>query len=124
MCSCGVIWNQSEWRKDPDTGKRLRIKRPQSEWITHLDESLRIVSDAQWNQAQKRLRPEAKPRCGGKPKYLLSGLLTCDKCGGLTNVGVNGAMYGCSSHVNGGACSNDVRVTRDSLEHPAGSDQQ
>ena len=90
-----VIWNQSEWRKDPDTGKRLRIKRPKSEWITHLDESLRIVSDEQWGLAQKRMRPDSKPaRCGGKPKYLLSGLLKCDICG-AHYIGVNGAMYGC-----------------------------
>jgi site-specific DNA recombinase len=110
-----VIWNQSEWRKDPDSGKRQRIMRPQSEWIMHIDESLRIVSDDLWNKAQKRMRPDPNQRSGGKPKYLLSGLLTCDVCG-AHYIGINGAMYGCSGHVNGAACSNQVRVSRDAVE--------
>jgi site-specific DNA recombinase len=112
-----VIWNQSEWRKDPDMGKRQRIIRPRSEWITHLDESLRIVPNALWDRAQRRMKPELAEahRSGGKPKYLLSGLLKCDSCG-AHYIGVNGAMYGCSSHVNGAACSNAVRVARDSVE--------
>jgi site-specific DNA recombinase len=111
-----IVWNQSEWRKDPDTGKRLRIMRPRSEWITHIDESLRIVSDDLWNRAQRRMRRQEKPvPSGGKPKYLLSGILKCDVCG-AHYIGINGAMYGCSGHVNGAACSNDVRVSRDAVE--------
>lgn len=54
----GVVQgNTSEWRKDPDTGKRRRVMRPHSEWITHVDESLRIVSDDLWERAQRRSRP-------------------------------------------------------------------
>jgi len=54
----GVVnGNVSEWRKDPDTGKRQRIERPRSEWITHRDESLRIMSDELWQRAQQRLQP-------------------------------------------------------------------
>jgi site-specific DNA recombinase len=70
----GVIhWNTSEWRKDPDTGKRLRVMRPKSDWISHTDESLRIVSDALFERAQRRMRrPAGKEQVhtGGKPKYL------------------------------------------------------
>lgn len=48
----GVIhWNTSERRKDPDTGKRRRIMRPRSEWVSHIDESLRIVPDDLWERA-------------------------------------------------------------------------
>lgn len=115
----GVIhWSTSEWRKDPDTGKRLRVLRPRSEWITHADESLRIVSDALFERAQGRMRrPAGKKQAhtGGKPKYLLSGLLRCAVCGACY-VGVNQREYGCSSHRDGGACSNSVRVRRKAVE--------
>jgi DNA invertase Pin-like site-specific DNA recombinase len=111
-----IVWNQSEWRKDPDSGRRSRIMRPRSEWITHTDESLRIVSDDLWNRAQHRMRPAEHPaRSGGKPKYLLSGLLKCDLCG-ASFVGISKSMYGCSSSLYGGACSNRVRVRRDKVE--------
>jgi DNA invertase Pin-like site-specific DNA recombinase len=54
----GVVhWNTSEWRKDPDSGKRKRVMRPRSEWISYVDESLRIVSDDLWERAQRRTRP-------------------------------------------------------------------
>lgn len=119
----GVVhWNVSEWRKDPDTGKRQRIVRPRSEWISHSDESLRIVSDDLYERAQRRFRgPTGKlVRSGGGgkgrgPKYLLSGLLRCAECGAYY-IGVNGREYGCSSHRDGGNCSNAVRVRRESLE--------
>jgi site-specific DNA recombinase len=51
----GVVhWNTSEWRKDPDTGKRRRITRPRSEWISYVDESQRIISDELWERAKRR----------------------------------------------------------------------
>jgi hypothetical protein len=43
------------------------------------------VSDELFEQAQRRTRyrsnPDERLKCGYKPKYLLSGLLICDKCG-------------------------------------------
>src|SRR4029077_16848202 len=52
----GVIhWNVSEGRKDPDSGNRRRVRRPKSQWITHTDESQRIVSDELWARAQQRI---------------------------------------------------------------------
>jgi site-specific DNA recombinase len=51
----GVVhWNTSEWRKDPDTARRRRIERSRDEWITHHDESLRIVDDLLWQRVQAR----------------------------------------------------------------------
>lgn len=119
----GVVhWNVSEWRKDPDTGKRLRVMRPPSEWISHSDESLRIVSDELYERAQRRFRDSTgksvRSGGGGKgrgPKYLLSGLLRCAECG-ANYIGVNGREYGCSSHRDGGSCGNAVRVRREHLE--------
>jgi uncharacterized protein YbaR (Trm112 family) len=81
----GVIhWNTSEWRKDPDSGKRKHVMRPRSEWISYVGESLRIVSDDLWNRAQRRTQPpkdDKRFKAGGRPKFLLSGLLVCDACG-------------------------------------------
>jgi site-specific DNA recombinase len=51
-------------------------------------------------------------KAGGKPKYLLSGLLRCDVCGAHYIMG-DGRAYVCSSFVNGAACQNGVRVPRE-----------
>jgi site-specific DNA recombinase len=115
----GVVhWNTSEWRKDPDTGKRKRITRPRSEWISYIDESLRIVSDDLWERAQRRTKlakEDARLKSGGKPKYLLSGLLRCDVCGAHYTI-TNATSYGCSSYHDGHACSNSILVRRDRIE--------
>ena len=37
-----VVWNRSEWIKDHETGKRRRHERPESQWVRHRDEPLRI----------------------------------------------------------------------------------
>ncbi|MDB6013121.1 MAG: pinR [Gammaproteobacteria bacterium] len=114
-----VHWNVSEWRKDPDTGKRQRVMRPKSEWITHIDDALRIVSPEQWARAQARIETTtangnwAAPK--GRAKFLLSGLLRCASCGAHF-VMANGSEYSCSGYVNGRACDNHVRVGRLSLE--------
>jgi site-specific DNA recombinase len=115
----GVVhWNTSEWRKDPDTGKRQRVARPRSEWITHRDDSLRIVSDDLWQRAQRRLVPakaDTRLKAGGKPKYLLSGLLRCEDCGAHYTL-ADGRCYACSSNHEGNACGNTVRVRKDHVE--------
>jgi hypothetical protein len=115
----GVVhWNTSEWRKDPDTGKRKRVMRPPSDWISHVDESLRTVSDELWDRAQRRTRPaqnDVRLKAGGKPKYLLSGLLRCDVCDAHYTI-TDATSYGCSSHHDGNACSNSIRVRRDRVE--------
>jgi site-specific DNA recombinase len=115
----GVVhWNTSEWRKDPDTGKRKRVMRPRSEWISYVDESLRIVSDDLWERAQCRVRSskdDTRFKSGGGPKFLLSGLLVCDTCGSHYTI-TDQRSYGCSSFHDGRACSNSVRVRRDRIE--------
>ena len=48
-----VHWNVCEWRKDPDTGKRQKRERLRSEWITHVNESVRIVPDELWQRVKR-----------------------------------------------------------------------
>ncbi len=111
-----VVWNASEWRKDPDSGKRVRVLRPVSERIAYQNEELRIVSNELWERAQRRTKVGSDvQKSGGKPKYLLSGLLRCESCGAHYVLG-NGSLYGCSSNLNGKACGNDTRIGRETVE--------
>jgi site-specific DNA recombinase len=112
-------WNATRFEKDPDTGKTLRRKRPQSEWVVNHIEALRIVSDEMFASAQQRTRPvnpgDSRLRTGGRVKYLRSGLLMCETCGAHYVI-ADKYSYGCSSFLNGGACSNTVRLNRVSIE--------
>lgn len=113
-----IRWNMSEWIRDPDTGKRLRRKRPRSEWMEYQNESLRIVSDELFEQAKRRSQiianPDKRLKHGGKAKYLLSGLLKCNDCG-ANYILTSKMSYQCSGSV-GGSCANKVRVRRDEAE--------
>jgi hypothetical protein len=121
-------WNTSEWRKDPDTGKRQRVMRPRDQWVTRQDESLRIVSDELWYSAQRRMDPALPQRRAGGPtwvvqdgqkqlvrKFVLSGILRCHLCGANYTI-CDSREYACSSNRDGAACSNAVRVPRKHIE--------
>jgi site-specific DNA recombinase len=112
-------WNASRFEKDPDTGETLRRRRPQSEHVVSQIEALRIVSDDLFASAQARTRSmtdaEKHLRAGGRAKYLLSGLLKCETCGAHYVI-ADKLSYACSSFLNGGACTNEVRVNRVSIE--------
>jgi site-specific DNA recombinase len=113
-----VHWNVSEWKKDCDSGKRQRVMRPRSEWISRTDESQRIVPDELWQRCAKRWqlgKDDVRLKAGGKPKYLLSGLLRCDVCGAHYTI-TDQSSYGCSSYHDGRACANGARVRRDHCE--------
>jgi site-specific DNA recombinase len=117
---CGrVRWNVSQFVRDPDSGQHKRRSRPKTEWVEHRDESLRIVPDALYEQAQARTRVAANSdkrlKSGGKAKYLLSGLLICNVCKAHYVI-ADARSYACSGHWNGGACSNHIRVRRDAIE--------
>ncbi len=122
-----IVWNRSEWVKDPDTGIRKRRERPTSEWVCRQDESLRIIDDERFSRVQA-LFAERGQKCrqtgpdpsrkGAPPKYPLSGVLQCGECGGSFHSVKGGSAYGCSWHRDRGAsvCSFGVNVARDELE--------
>ena len=115
--------------KDPDTGKRRRVERKESEWVVTEMPELRIVPQDVWDavkarqaqirQESERLRealknPDSRSHSG---KYLLSGLLKCGCCG--ANFTIYGAYtYACASNINRGevVCSNGLRVPRQFVE--------
>jgi site-specific DNA recombinase len=122
-----IIWNRSEFRKDPDTGVRKRRERPESEWIRRHDESLRIVDDETFGRVaalfaergRKCRLPGPDPsRKGTPPKYPLSGILQCGECGGSFHSVKAGRAYGCSWHRDRGpaVCDFDSKIARTEIE--------
>ncbi len=122
------IWNRSRWTKHPDTGRRIRKERPESEWIISEHPELAIIDQPTWQAAQARLgatrsqtqqRRQDNPRAGpGRaPRHLLSGLLRCQACGGPLVV-VDRYRYGCSTHKDRGqaACPSRLRIPKASAD--------
>jgi len=111
-------WNVGGYVRNPDTARRVWRARPQDEWVEHRDESLRIIADESFRRAQERTRiranGDARMKSGGKPKYMLSGLLHCGICD-AHYILHDARSYACSGH-RGGACDNQIRVRRDVLE--------
>lgn len=111
-----LIWNKSQWLKDPDSGKRIRRERPESEWIVQQCEP--VVDQETWDAVQTNFVRHTQPR-GGVARYLLSGLLECAVCGSkLVVMGGSQHRYVCSAHHSGGshACSNGVTFPRQVAE--------
>ena len=120
------VWNRSQWLKNPDTGRRKYVLRPENEWIVNELPELRIIPPDLWEAARKRRRAQserigeavrrgiARRKAlppGGKAKYLLSGLMTCGECGSKFII-MNRTSYGCAGHVNGKLCGNGLLVKR------------
>ena len=114
------IWNRSQWVKDPDTGRRKRIERPESEWTVNQRDDLRIVTDELWDKVRarfkgSRLKTGTKGR-GGRVRSLFGGLMSCDKCDAPIVV-VSSHSYGCSNRMNRGpSVCEGVNVNRTELE--------
>lgn len=106
-----VIWNRSQWVKDPDTGKRTRRERPESEWV--VTECEAIIDADTWQRVQARFR--SRGGRGGARRYLLSGILECAVCGSkMIVVGGSQHRYVCGTNHAGGehACENKLTVPR------------
>jgi site-specific DNA recombinase len=129
-----AVWNRRQWLKNPDTGRRTYIKRPETEWIVTDMPELRIVDPELWDKVkarQARLQTEVGDRIklglrsasatgcstGRGFKYLFSGLLKCGHCG-ANFVMHSVTSYGCAQNLNGGhaACPNQTRLPRRKAE--------
>lgn len=123
------IWNRSAWLKDPDTGKRKRLKRDSKEWVYTEMPELRIVPQELWDAVQARQldirqrsvkirealnNPKSRSHTG---KYLFSGLIQCGCCGASYTV-YSTTSYACATNINRGdaACANRLRISRKILE--------
>jgi len=118
-----LIWNRCRWiRSAADSQQRRRVENPPSEWIVHERPDLAIVDEVTWARVQARLNQRAelfRPGTGGRPTYLLSGLLRCAVCGGAYTIGAHRPVrYGCSTHrhTGGAGCPNALMVRQDVAE--------
>lgn len=125
-----IVWNKRQFptRK----GRRVVIRRPESEWITRTDESLRIVPEVLWTAAHTRLgatrtlyAERGRVPTGGRAipgtdsPYLLTGFLTCGACGGTMFAHRHGHQnrdlfaYHCTAHHMRGqaVCTNGLDAT-------------
>ncbi len=123
------VWNKTESRRDPRTGRRRRFNKAESEWVVQEDQSLRIVPEALWEQVRARRQEVRRSWPGGKgrrgfsreqrgreqhfPTHLLSGSMVCGRCGAtIAQVsGKAGGYYGCLGAAKG-ACENKALVRR------------
>ncbi len=128
------VWNKKGTRKDPRTGRRRQFVKPESEWVIHEDESLRIVLSEQWDEVRERREKVRKSWPGGKgkrgfskeqgsrqkhfPTHLLSGAMVCGDCGAAIALvsGKSGGYYGCLAAAKGG-CDNRMLVRRRLVEN-------
>ncbi len=94
------VWNRSQWIKDPDTGRRQRLVRPQSEWKFTDVPDLAIVSQDIWEKVRARIdagRDEfGRKRSIKQGSSLFGGTLRCPYCGGAM-IKANGLKYGCAA---------------------------
>ena len=127
------VWNKSESRRDPKTGRRRRFPKPESEWIINHDDSLRIVPQELWDTVQQKRQQVTRtwPSQRGKkglssnqgrhqkiyPSHLLAGTMTCSECGATISQvsGKSGGYYGCPN-ARKKACDNKVLVRRSIVE--------
>ena len=122
------VWNRRKWVKDPTTGKRRSVRRPESEWVRRKRPELAIVSSSLWASVQERHRTNSRRSGNGRRGYyehILSGLLRCGSCGSPMSIvsrqmkaGVPYSQFGYSArHAKGdAACSNSTTISEKRLE--------
>ncbi|WP_081035769.1 recombinase family protein [Rhodobacter capsulatus] len=124
-----LVWNRQRFVKDPDTGKRQARPNPPGDWITEEVPYLRIISDDQWTRVKQRqgaIREDIlteraadpdgpKIERGHRPRYLLSGLLSCGCCGS-GYIMISDSRLGCAAARNSGTCLNRKTIKRIDVE--------
>jgi site-specific DNA recombinase len=120
-----VAFGKTKQIRNPETLKFTKRKRPQSEWTTYHDESLRIVPDELWQAVKARQalvsNKIGRTKAGGMARSrrinLFSGLLLCGNCGNpmVLGSGTTGT-YTCSNARRKLGCKNTQGIRRESLE--------
>jgi site-specific DNA recombinase len=123
------IWNRTESRRVPKTGRRRRFDKPESEWVINEDDELRIVPAQLWEAVRERRKATHRTWPGGNgkrgfskeqgsrqahfPTHLLAGAMVCGSCGAtIAQVsGKSGGYYGCLGATKR-ACDNRTLVRR------------
>jgi site-specific DNA recombinase len=127
------VWNRTETRRDPRTGRKRKFSKPESDWHVSEQEDLRIVPQDVWDRTATRWKdidrtwPQRRGLADAKshqrsyveahPPHLLSGALTWGVCGSTIGQvsGKGSGYYGCLGTVRG-ACTNALLVSRRTTE--------
>ena len=133
------IWKKHKNVRDPMTGKRKKVKRPESEQLKIFKEELIIIDKETWENSQKRWREishafpvrkgsnskktKQKSYVHSNPPHLLSGLMKCSKCGGAIVLvsGKGSGYYGCFN-AKRKTCNNTLIAPRKRIEEAIISD--
>ena len=110
-----LVWGRQRFIKDPATGRRVsRLNSAGSEVVVDVPH-LRIIDDELWDAVKCRQAQVARPLTDPhvttplndlhRPRFLLSGLLTCGVCGGGYTITAKD-RYGCARRGSQGTCSN------------------
>ncbi len=114
------IWNRSQWVKDPDSGKRQRIDRPQEEWKVTMLPELRIVDAETWKIVRERQdgpRVRGGRGSGSPARTLFGGMMRCPLCGGAM-IAVNARSYGCNTRKDRGTeICKGINISREHLDN-------
>tara|TARA_R110000851_G_scaffold92886_1_gene202679 strand:+ start:7906 stop:9024 length:1119 start_codon:yes stop_codon:yes gene_type:complete len=105
------VWNRLNYRKNPETDKRVSRKRDETELVKFEAPELRIIEPALWDAVKARQGIQRKTLTRSAPvalrrkKYLLSGLVQCGWCGGnMTAAGIGARRaYNCANAKEKGA---------------------
>jgi site-specific DNA recombinase len=123
------IWNKRKQIRNPKTGRKELIPRPEAEWESVYRSELVIVSNDLWAAAHESLHDANKfltgkrrggmNRTGASRRYIFSGLMKCGVCGGKINI-IGGkppyAQYGCHNNRFLDSCQNRLTITQRGLE--------
>ncbi len=119
-----LVWNRLRYIKDPDTGRRVSRLNPESAWVIVKTPELQIIEQDLWDAAKARQEQAALPKRTNRgtamgqtrrARYLLSGLMTCGRCGGGMSV-ISQTHIGCSTARNKGTCDNRKSIARKDVE--------
>lgn len=125
-------WRKSKVVRDPLSGKKKKVIRPEKDTIPIYREDLIILDKELWERAQKKWNelkgtwPVSKKRKSfyqqksyvhTSPNHLLSGLMKCNSCGGAIVLisGKGGGYYGCYN-AKRKTCQNTLLVPRKRVE--------
>jgi hypothetical protein len=122
------IWNRTETVRNSSKKQTKSRWRPESDWIVIDMPKLKLISDEIWQavkarQAARKTKTKEKQnassnpnaRTGPGPKFLFSGILKCEKCGGEF-ITIATGKYGCCNAYRRGTCDVKTKLNRDEVE--------
>ena len=116
----GILsFGEDEWRKFPNTNRRLPRARAGGPLVETVREDLRIVDQDTWNAVQKRFESHPKMPKRGPRTHPLSGILICANCKApMTICGGTKKFryYACPSAKKRGLCTIEGTVRADRIE--------